>query len=56
MRYYGTITGLQATTPTTNIPVVVGERPVERPEPNYLRLALIVIVVAGIAYLIGRRR
>jgi len=55
MRYTGTITGLQATTPTAapGVPAAVAE---ERPGPNYLRLALVVVVIAGIAYLVGRRR
>ncbi len=56
MKFFGTITGLPATTPATP-----GALPAEeRPEPNYLGLALLclagTVIGAGIVYMVGRKR
>jgi|GEM_PF-4564766 len=58
MKYFGTITGLPATTPAAT-PGALPPAAEERPGPNYLGLALLclagTVLVAGIAYVVGRR-
>jgi hypothetical protein len=56
MKYFGTITGLSgAETPGALLPAAE-----ERPGPNYLGLGLLclagVVICAGIAYMVGRKR
>jgi len=58
MKYFGTITGLPAaTTPAATLGALPAE---ERPEPNYLGLALLclagTVIGAGIVYMVGRKR
>lgn len=62
MKYFGTITGLPAAaTPAATpgaLPLPAEEEPAKK--PDYRRLALLCVagfvIVAGVAYLVGRRR
>ncbi len=61
MKYFGTITGLPAAAATpAATPGALPPAAEERPGPNYLGLGLLclagVVICAGIAYMVGRKR
>ena len=58
MKFFGTITGLPATTPAATPGALPPAE--ERPGPNYLGLGLLclvgTVIGAGIVYMVGRKR